>query len=280
MSTKLSIEQANEFLSKIGVEIAVVADAEQADTNANIETLATGVFADVEEKMKAEVEFDVKEAARNEALGKMLGSMRRSVSRHYGIKSDELENLTMDDIVKYSKEKITENTTGAQTDYQKRHEEMVADYEERLSKKDGEWQAKLDETNGRYTTKMMEERLVSLINEIPRKDGVDPIRLAKMALREMKDDFSLKFNEEEKSIGFFDKSNPEKLVFDGKNPITDKYFAKKFVESMGGLATDTRHIPPSTVNKGGAAGAQSGIVRSEADTTADPVAFLKEQLGA
>lgn len=280
MSTKLSIEQANELLTKIGVEIAVVADAEQADTNANIETLATGIFADVNDKMKADVEYEVKQAAKSEEAGKQLGSLRRVLIRHFGVKADDIADLSMDEMVKLGKERLTENTTGAQTDFQTRYETMVNEYEDKLAKKDSEWQGKLEETNGRFTSKMMEERLQSLINELPRKDGVDPVRLAKMALREMKDEYSIKFNEDDKSIAFFEKTNPEKLVFDGKNPVTDKYFAKKFLEGIGGLATDTRHIPPSTVNNGGATGAKSGIVRSEADTTSDPAAFLKEALGA
>lgn len=264
MSTKLSIEQANELLSKINVDIVVVAEGEEADKEPNIEALSKGVFADVEEKMKHDLRLEVKGEASQEQWGRALGSLRTSFAREFGINKKEVETLDLNDMVKYVAEHVKKNGSENSAELLTKIQDAAREKEDALAAVNAEWEAKLNASDSKFNDYLMKERLHTLINEIPKRDGVDPLMLADIALERLKGNYVAKYNSDKKEIELFDKNNPEKYVFDGKNPVTDKYYAKQIVEKMGAYAQDMRSTKPSDVQNGNTA-IKPGIQKQEGD---------------
>ena len=280
MSTNLTIEQANDLLQKIGVEVAVVAEAEQADKNADLENIAKGVFNEMETKIKHDVEYDIREEARSAEAGKHLNSLRTLFKREFGIDEKEMKDLPQQEIVKLAKAKIgfdknkqSADKEEAESDLLKRYNELMEEknrleegFTGQLSAKDAEWMEKFQE-------KDMEERLFSLVNATARTSG-DPSAQKDAIKYALKSKYHVKYNESTKEIEIYDKANPEKKMFDGKNLITDKYFVEKELKSLGVVATDMRHVNPADVMNGKETKTKAGIANIIAEE--DPMKFMEE----
>lgn len=274
MSTKLTLEAANDLFKKIGVEVAVVAEAEQADANPDLENIAKGVFNEMETKMRHDVELEVKEEARKEEAGKQLGSLRTIIKRQFGLDEKEIKELSMSDMVKLAHGKFTANKSDADNDLAKRLEEAQRErqeledgFEAKLSAKDAEWLEK-------FQDKDMEERLFALVNGTPRTGG-DVVAQKNAIKNALKSNYTLRLNDTTKEIEIFDKTNPERKAFDGKNVITDKYFVEKQLKELGVIATDTRHVKPADVLDGKQTSIKAGVAQL---APTDAMEFIKESM--
>jgi hypothetical protein len=274
MSTKLTLEAANDLFKKIGVEVAVVAEAEQADANPDLENIAKGVFSEMETKIRHDVEFEIKDEARKEEAGKQLGSLRTIIKRQFGLDEKEIKELSMQDMIKLAHGKFSANKSDADNDLAKRLEEAQREraeleetYEAKLNAKDEEWKEK-------FQDKDIEERLFSLVNGAARSGG-DAVAQKNAIKNALKSNYHLRLNEATKEIEIFDKQNPERKAFDNKNVITDKYFVEKQLRDLGVLATDTRHIIPKDVIEGKPTAVKSGVAQL---APTDAMEFIKESM--
>lgn len=274
MSTKLTLEAANDLFKKIGVEVAVVAEAEQADANPDLENIAKGVFSEMETKIRHDVEFEIKDEARKEEAGKQLGSLRTIIKRQFGLDEKEIKELSMQDMIKLAHGKFSANKSDADNDLAKRLEEAQREraeleetYEAKLNAKDEEWKEK-------FQDKDIEERLFSLVNGAARSGG-DAVAQKNAIKNALKSNYHLRLNEATKEIEIFDKQNPERKAFDNKNVITDKYFVEKQLRDLGVLATDTRHVIPKDVMDGKSTAVKAGVAQL---APTDAMEFIKESM--
>jgi len=249
MSINLSPSQATELLAKIGVAAVVVADESEADKAPDLENMSKAVFNEMETKIKHDVELELKTSARSEEAGKQLGSLRRILKRTFGVDEKTLEGLTMAEMIELSKTTVTSNKENADNDTVKilteREKEWEIEREKMLADKDAvhnEWRQK-------YEDRDINERLSSLVESMPRVGGLSN-KQAQMIAAELKSNHTLKYNPETKEVELYEKSNPEKRVFEGKNLVTDKYYAEKYLKEAGLYKSDTRNDPPSKVEQG------------------------------
>lgn len=270
MSTKLSIEQASELFKKMEMEVVVVADSEEADKTPDLDAMSKAAFSEMEAKITDTIGADLKAEARKEESGKQLGSLRRVLKRNYGVDEKEIAEMSMEDMIKFVKDKTATNKTDADGDLMKRYEELQRD----LEAKDSDWQKKYEaresELMNQFQMRDIEERVLNVVNGIPRVGG-DPVRQAKAIVQELQSRYVLKLNDN-KEIELYDKTNPEKKVFDGKNVVTDKYAVDKYLTEIGVRATDTRNINPKDVLDGKKVTVQAGAVKVD---ESDPIAFLE-----
>lgn len=249
MSTKLSVNQATELLAKIGVAAVVVADDSEADSNPDVENMSKAVFNEMETKIKHDVELELKTSARSEEAGKQLGSLRRVLKRQYGVDEKALDGLTMEEMVKLAKETSTSNKDAAESDtvkiLQEKEREWL-DKEEKLlaaiEQKESEWKSKFDDRD-------ITEYFSGIVEGMPRIGGV-ATKQAQMVVADLKAKHIVKYNPETKEVELYEKSNPEKRVFEGKNIVTGKYFAENYLKDMGLYKSDTRNDPPAKVEQG------------------------------
>lgn len=249
MSTKLSVNQATELLAKIGVAAVVVADDSEADANPDVENMSKAVFNEMETKIKHDVELELKTSARSEEAGKQLGSLRRVLKRQYGVDEKALDGLTMEEMVKLAKETSTSNKDAAESDtvkiLQEKEREWL-DKEEKLlaaiEQKESEWKSKFDDRD-------ITEYFSGIVEGMPRIGGV-ATKQAQMVVADLKAKHIVKYNPETKEVELYEKSNPEKRVFEGKNIVTGKYFAENYLKDMGLYKSDTRNDPPAKVEQG------------------------------
>lgn len=273
MGTILSPKQANEFFQKLGVEVAVAAEGEAGDETADIELLASGVFKDSEEKIRHDIGYEIREQAKKEEAGRQLGALRASLKRTFGIKEDEVSELSLDNMVKLAKERSVSSGDKAQTDYLSKLTEREREWESEKEQMAQSHQKGLSEMEEKFVFRDMKDRFTSLINDVPRKGG-DPIKQAELLLSHVRSNFVTRINPQTKEIEFFEKENPEKRAFDGKQVITDKYYTKKFIADIGADAPDTRHIPPADI-KNGSANARAGIITEKLES-GDPMDFISK----
>lgn len=271
MSIKLSLDQANELFQKIGVDVAVVADSESADQKPDLENISKGVFNEMETKIKHDVELEVKDQARKEEAGKQLGTLRRALKRSFGIDDKEVAEMNIDDMLKLAKEKVSANKSDADNDLMKRYEDLRAEKDSEIELLRSQHEKEKSDWDEKYQMRDIEERVIGLVNSIPRVGG-DPLAQAKAIVNNLKSNYITKVNSETKEIELYDKNNPEKKVFDGKNLVTDKYYAEKYLKDLGIYATDTRNVIPKDVKEGQQTTVAPGV--ATLDET-DPMKFLE-----
>lgn len=273
MSTKLSVEQATELFKKMEMEVVVVADSEEADKTPDIDTMAKAAFSEMEAKITDAIGADLKAEARKEESGKQLGSLRRVLKRNYGVEEKEIAEMSMEDMIKFVKDKTATNKSDADGDLMKRYEDLQREHESKYESLRSEFERQLSEKDQMFAMRDIEERTLNLVNTIPRVGG-DPVRQAKAIVQELQSKYVLKLNDN-KEIELYDKSNPEKKVFDGKNVVTDKYAVDKYLTEIGVRATDTRNINPKDVMDGKKTPVQPGVVKVD---ESDPIAFLENAM--
>lgn len=274
MSTKLSIEQASELFKKMEMEVVVVADSEEADKTPDLDAMSKAAFSEMEAKITDTIGADLKAEARKEESGKQLGSLRRVLKRNYGVDEKEIAEMSMEDMIKFVKDKTTTNKTDADGDLMKRYEALQQEHESKYESLKSEYEKQLADKDQMFAMRDIEERTLNLVNNIPRVGG-DPVRQAKAIVQELQSKYVLKLNDN-KEIELYDKTNPEKKVFDGKNVVTDKYAVDKYLTEIGVRATDTRNITPKDVLDGKKVTVQPGVGQLE---PTDAMAFLEKTFG-
>lgn len=245
--SKLSIEQANELFTKMGLQVAVVAEGN--DESADLDIIHKGIFNDVEEKMRSEVSFEEKDKAEKAALGRHLNSMRVAFAREYGINKKEIEEMTAPEMIAYAAAKQKEMAGSNQDEILSKLNAANSEREMAIEALRNDYEGKLKSKESEFDNYLIQERLTKVINGIPRRDNVDPLIIRDVAMSTLSNEYVPKYNREKQIVEFFYKDRPEQIAFDGKNQITDQYYANKVAERMGALATDTRDIPPSKVDK-------------------------------
>jgi hypothetical protein len=273
MSTKLSVEQATELFKKMEMEVVVVADEEEADKAPDIDNMAKAAFSEIEAKIENEKGAELKAAGAAAESGKQMGILRAALKRTFGFEEKEIAELSTVDMMKLVKEKSSANKADADNDLMKRLEDLQKD----LEAKDTDWQKKYEgreaELMDQFTSRDIKDRVFGLVNSIPRIAG-DPQVQADAIYQELKNKFHLKINDN-KEIELWDKANPEKKAFDGKNVMTDKYAVDKYLTQIGVKAVDTSKIKPIDVVNQKPTGAGIGIGQA---TTTDALEFVKNAL--
>jgi hypothetical protein len=264
MPTKISIEQANELLNKLGAQVAVVADSAEADAAFDVEATITEITPEVPEAQQVD-----EEAIKAATIGRQMGTLYGLVARTFGITRAQIEGLKQDELVPKLKEIIDSRYSKTEGDLRQQLEEAINANNKLAEDKDAERETAIQELQSKFTERNIVDFFRNEFDKIPKKGG-DVSKMAKLAYRDAKDEFNLVWNEEKKEVEFYDKSNPEQRVINGKNSLNANTYLTEFNKAMGNDAPDTSHVVPATVKPG----APSGIVTAPAPDTDPKTAAL------
>lgn len=255
MSTiNLTLEQANTLLAQIGVAAVVVADAEQATPDANIEELAGTVIKGDPAQGFTQEDVDKKIAA---AIGRSHGALRSAFSSQFGIKNSELENLEAKEMAAKIREYFDSRYSAKNTELAGQVEELTR----QLNAKDEEFTTKFTEQEKSWETKISErdvvDNIVKVFGSIPKRGGDARVQ-AEMALGKWRSKYDVRFNETTKEVEFFVKGTDE-IVMDGKNPVKADKLGKEFFTEIGLDVSDTSHVNPKDVIENNGSGSGNGF---------------------
>jgi len=243
-TTNLTLEQANTLLSKLGLTVEVVADAEQATPDADIEAISLEFKKPIETGItKEDVSRKVAEAA-----GRIHGEYRSAFGSAFGLVTNDLKDLEVKELAAKVKETNSSRYSAKEVELSGQIEELSR----QINAKDEEWQNKYNELDTMHTKKYQERNVIdgfsSVLSKIPKKG--DTARQAAILKAELEGKYDVRFNEDTKQNEFFVKGTND-LVMDGNNPLSTDKVAKEFVTSMGWEVTDTSNIPPAAVPASG-----------------------------
>jgi len=242
---KINLEQANQLLSLLKVEAVVVEgnDENPADNDVDVQKLIKSIpEADedfIREKLRAEIEEDVK----SKNTGKWINSLRSKVAQTFGMKTSELSNLQLEEILALAKDSTRGNVDKAQKDWLSDREKLIAEQEAEMERLRGQYEAQLRDSEHKYLRRDMRDRFISLLNNMPRNGG-DLNAQAEALLAAAERNYTTKYDAEKGRVGLFTKGDEPSPVFRGKKIFSDEDFAQEFAESMAWIRKDNRNVPP------------------------------------
>lgn len=232
---KISIEQANELLSQIGVDAAVVAD--NAD-DVNMDELTDSALEKVKSTVRPDVEKEVREAATSEFTGKFHNSLRSVAVRVFNIPRRELADMDADAILAKCKESMASKAND--NDWAKEKEEIVQAYEKQIQDWEAKYNTDLAAKDAMFIERDIDAVCLSIVEKLPRKGG-DLKEQAEMLKYRMRQNYDVRINNG--NIELYTKDGqPAK---EGNKAVKVDDYAKNWAEKAGILVSDTRHITPA-----------------------------------
>lgn len=243
---KLSIEQANKYLSSLGSPVQIVGD-DDADKDPNIDEAVTEFNDDIKAEIKKDKEFTASLVAAAGSQAK--GAMMSAVARALGISKKELDGIdSYDDIIKKGKElyDLKNGATKAEWETERakliqEHEAEIADWESKVTAKDTELATANTTWQNKYDDHFINNSFIEAMNKAPKKSG-DIVELADTARYRLGKDYDFKFNHEKKAMEAFTKDGKPVKDFDINTHINT------FLEKQGIKATDMRDAKPANPN--------------------------------
>lgn len=244
---KLSIQQANELLSQLTAGVTVVADEQQADTNADLDAVFNNISEVVGKAVRPELEEEMKSSLESSFTGRYLGALRSAAQRVFNVPKRDMENLTIEQLLAKCKGALDTRYTQSDTERQAMWETTVQEYEQQLEQLKGEYEEQLKLEQSKYAERDISARCISIVDKLPRKGG-DLQEQAEMLRYKMQKVYEVRYNEESKRLEFYKDGKP--AVTEQSEPVTDEDFARSWAERTGILVKDTRHISPAAVQAG------------------------------
>lgn len=244
---KLSIEQANKLLAQLTAGVTVVADEQQADTNADLEGVFNNISEVVGQTIRPTVETEMRDSLESAFTGRYLGALRSAAQRVFNVPKRDMENLSIEQVLAKCKGAVDSRYTQTDAERQTIWESTVQGYEEQLEQMKQGFEQQLKVEQAKYQERDIAARCISIVDKLPRKGG-DLQEQADMLRYKMQKTYEVRYNEESKRLEFYKDGKP--AVSESNEPLSDEDFARNWAERAGLLVRDTRHISPAEVQAG------------------------------
>lgn len=260
----ISIEQANKLLAALAGNVAVVADEQQADANADTDALIASINENITTSLRPTLEEQMKPLIEGNYLGRFTGTMRAAMYRIFNIPRKELESLNIEQMVTKCKQMVDAQIAQTDTERQQAAETAINGYEAQLQQIKDNYETMLSAERNKQTQRDITARCMSLLEKLPRKGG-DIAEQAEMLRYKMQSAYDIRYSETDKRLEFYKEDKP--VFTDNNQPLSDESFARMWAEKAGILVNDTRHISPADVKAGHSSGYGSGVIIAQ--TTPD-----------
>lgn len=247
MSQKITSAQALELLKAAGAPVAeIVASDADATADFNTDTALAAIDASRTAIIKAQIEPTMRTEITSAVAGKSAGALRSVIARKTGIKRSDLEGLNEEEMIEKALGYYT-TTFGKDTeDLRNQMTALTAEHAKTLAAKEEDWGKKLKAAEDKFTERDIDDLLTAIVKTIPRTGGNETLQ-AQQLKQYIRNQYTLHYDGDKRSVGLREKSNPEAPVFNDtktKEKGVDE-LARKFFEDLGILATDTRHVDPN-----------------------------------
>lgn len=262
MSTiNLTKESAIELLAKLGADVALVDNPEEATQDVNFDEIVSNLIPS-SDGISAEEKSKIESAL----AGRMHNEYRGAIASAVGISRKDLEGLDPKDLGAKIKETFTSRYVSQNQDLAS----QVEDLTRQLNAKESEFEEKKNSLERDWQTRFQErdtlENVSSILSKIP-KNG-DTTKQSKAFLNELKNTYDVRFDATSGKAMLYVK-NTDDLVMDGKNPMDIGKLANDWVKDMGFAVTDTSNVPPAQANQGQGANFNIGAMNQPAMGVAD-----------
>lgn len=226
---KLTLAQATELFTKLGVQAAVVAD-DEADKDVDLQEIIEAMPEPDEKYIREKVRSEVEKEVESAAVGKLLNTMRSEFGRAFGNGRSAYENKDIEGMVQVAVAAMQETRGQTQAEFDEERKQLIESKESELEALRVEYESKLTEQTAAMTRKEMKERIVSKLNKIPRSGG-DVNKQAESLLRSLENDYNLRLGED--GISIFEKGSENKSVLKGKKVFDIEDATNEWVDVMG-----------------------------------------------
>jgi len=254
---KLSIEQANKLLSALPAGVVVVADEQEADTDADTDALLAAMQKEMSDSLRPTLEESLKPTLESAFTGRYLGALRSAAQRVFNVPKRELENMSIEQVLAHCKGATDVQYNQTDELRQTKLELAIQDYEAQLEQLKADFEQQLGAERARYTERDIAARCAAIIGTLPRKGG-DLQEQAEMLRYKMQVAYEVKYNEGNKQLEFY--KDGKQVVNEQNMPLTDEDFARSWAAKAGILVSDTRHVKPADVLAGQQGAYGTGIV--------------------
>lgn len=236
----LSIKQVNALLKQLGGSVVVVED-EKADTDANIEDIASEIEGVIVKQVRPAIEQELKESIGSVKAAEAGRMERSAVAKAFGLTPKELDGLSLTEMLAKGKETLSQGKQDGEAEFNARIAEMQADYDQRLEEANNQ----ITEARKKYVDRDINSKLSSFIEKVPRKGG---------KLDAQTSAFRHHLNQKFGDIEYDENTGEMSFVKDGKKVFNDRNkpfdfteLAKSWADDTGISVTDMRHeTPPNT----------------------------------
>lgn len=239
---EVSINQAKELLSNLGINVQVVESKEDV-ADVDVSALTEEAEKSIVEQHRSSIENEVRESVISTEAAK-LGKMEMNhISKTFGIPRKELADKSFEEMLAMVKEMKDKDVTEESNNFEQRLLEIQAEHEKELSEKDNE----IETANKKYIDRDINTSLYGVIETLPRVGGKSDTQARQLKGWLQDKGYELAFDEEKNSL---------KIMKDGK-AATDKggkelnidNLAKEWGSEVGVLAKDTSHLSPKEVEQ-------------------------------
>lgn len=239
MAVKLNLQQATELLSLLGVGAVVEAEAnDEVDINELYDTLP------IPDAKRIALRNDIEAEVKASADGRWLGALRSKLAQRFGVKTSSLSDLTIEEMLDAAKANIDNTYSASQKQMVEDRQSLINDYEAEKQAMISQHEKALADSNAKYIRRDMMQRCVQMLNGIPQSNG-DITKKADALLAYIERNYGTNYDDKNGTILISDKSDPTKLILNGKAIMTDDIIADNYASEMGWKVTDTRNTPPS-----------------------------------
>lgn len=247
---KINMEQANQLLNLLKVAAVVVEDSEEmpSDKDVNVQDLIKGIEEPNEDFIREKLRAEIEDSIKTKNTGKWINSLRSKVAQTFGLKTAELSDLSLEDILALAKNSTKVNVDKAQQDWLNDREKLNSEHENELEKLRGDYERRLRDSHEQYVRRDKKDRFISILQNMPRVGG-DINMQAEALLAAIERQYVTKFDETKGRVNVFTKEEEPSPIFRGKKIYSDEDFADEFAQSMGWKRTDNRGVPPKEENK-------------------------------
>lgn len=234
---KLSIEQANKLLKKLGADAVVVEDEAQVTPDIDIDEVSTSIEEGIATSITPALEAKANESATSIQAAKFGRMEAKNIANVFGINPKELEGLPHAKMLEKAKAIVSKSPEENNEEATRRIAEMEEDYKTKLE----EATTERDTYKDKYIGGHVNSKLQSVIETIPRKGGKIDAQVASFKGYLQSRVGNIQYDENADAIAFTKDGKP---VFKGNKPYDLSELAKQWADDNGISVTDTRHVPP------------------------------------
>lgn len=239
------------LLPQIGLaNVVVVEDEADADFDLN------AALGTVDENRSAIFKPQLEESLRTELSssinGRRGGELRNHLIKLTGIPRGQVEKIEKDeDAIKAAiahKMALIEGDTKEAT---KKIDELIAAHNSEKEQIIGEWSAKEQAAIQKYIDRHVADYYeTNILSDAPLNKKADRKTLAEDFKNHVSNNYTVKFDEDKRTVELMDKKNPALPALNGNQKVDLKELAKDFFTKRGVWETDTRNITAADAMQG------------------------------
>lgn len=276
---KITAQQSIELLKALGVATAELVEAE-GDSEYDRDAAITSIDNSRLDILKPRITEQLRPEIERSISGMQGSKLSKWLVQHTGIdKKVFADGMGDEEKVKLAIAHLNSTRDAGAQDVLAQIEEVRKNVIAEKDKEVNDWRSKHDEVAAKYIRRDTIDALEKFLSDKPikgdRKTAAED--LYEMAMK----DYAVKYNEETKTIGFYQKDKPELPAMNAANtmPLDMTEYAKGKFEPRGNWATNTSHVNPANAMRN-ATQQPGGTTPSPTRPTNDPRGRLQEALKA